>query len=173
MTVCAGPNCFNRQYPGEGGTRNGDGWLCERCSPNGQAEVESVGRGGGVGRGLGRGLGLGPPPTSDSSSSHSEAPPLVEWRLRKDAHHDLDLPASVQGVAGFFAKVYSLRLEGGDERPVPFACEWVANHLGMSRMTVWRALRILEAEGLIKKMDPLPGRGKKGVDTYLPGDGAS
>jgi hypothetical protein len=76
-------------------------------------------------------------------------------------------------VADFFAKVHSLRVGSGEHRPVPFACEWVANHLGMSRMTVWRALRILESEGVIRRMDPLPGRGKKGVDTYLPGDGAS
>jgi DNA-binding Lrp family transcriptional regulator len=41
----------------------------------------------------------------------------------------------------------------------------------MSEATVWRALRMLEEEGVLRRMAPLPGRRKKGVDTYLPGDG--
>lgn len=136
-----------------------------------------------VKRGLGRGLGLRKDnqplsaPLSSSSfhqspSFHSDddVPTKTEWLLHKDAQSGpVDLPPKVQAVADFFAKVHSLRVKSGEGRPVPFGCEWVGGHVGMSKATVWRALRILESEGVLKRMAPLPGRGKKGVDTYLPG----
>jgi DNA-binding GntR family transcriptional regulator len=84
----------------------------------------------------------------------------------------VELPEKVQAVADFFARVHTLRVKAGEHRPVPFGCAWVGQHLGISKATVWRALRILEAEGVLKKMDPLPGRDKKGIHPYLPGGGA-
>jgi hypothetical protein len=122
--------CRTRQLPGEDWTRNGDGLLCERCSPNG-----TVKGGVGGGRGLGGGLGLGTPsvPPSSSSSFHDEDPPLVEWLLREHRAgrrqpepvplpHVATLPANAQAVAVFFATVHGLRLTTSalGARPVPF-----------------------------------------------------
>ena len=85
------------------------------------------------------------------------------------------LSPKVQAVADFYALVRGLRLGSAvpDTRPVPFGCEWVGGHLGMSKVTVSRALRTLEAAGVLKRVGHLPGRDKPGVHTWLPGDGAS
>lgn len=108
----------------------------------------------------------------------------MEWLLQEhragrpnpepvSLRHASTLPSNAQAVAVFFATVHGLRLttSAPGARPVPFGCAWVGRHLGMSEATVWRALRMLEEEGVLMRMAPLPGRGKKGVDTYLPGDG--
>jgi hypothetical protein len=163
--------CRARQLPGEQWTQNGHGHLCERCSPL----VSNMKQGLGRGRGLGLGGGLPPlsAPSSSSSFHNDDVPTRVDWLLHKDDNPHVDLPPKVKAVADFFTKVHSLRVKAGEHRPVPFGCEWVGGHLGMSKTTVWRALRILESEGVIRRMDPLPGRGKKGVDTYLPGGGGA
>jgi hypothetical protein len=85
------------------------------------------------------------------------------------------LPCNAQTVAVFFATVHGLRLTmpALGARPVPFGCEWVGSHLGMSKATVWRALRMLEAAGVLKRVGSLPGRDKLGVHLYLPEDGGS
>ena len=98
---------------------------------------------------------------------------LTAWLLYRDANPGpVEVPEKVQAVLDFLIKLHTLRVKADEHRPVPFACEWVGTHLGMSKTSVWRALRILESEGLVRKMAPLPGRGKKGVHTYLPGDGS-
>jgi hypothetical protein len=79
---------------------------------------------------------------------------------------------AVRQVAGFFCKVYGLRLYAGDERWVPFACQWVADKLGIPKLTVWRALvALVEAGTLVRPPErSLPGRGgRRGTDLYLPG----
>jgi HK97 family phage portal protein len=76
-------------------------------------------------------------------------------------------PAAVR-VAEFFQVVAGLRLWAGDDRPVPFGCDWVASRLDMSAMTVWRAREALVAAGVIQHAGALPGRGKLGTDSYSP-----
>lgn len=81
-------------------------------------------------------------------------------------------PKSMRRVAEFFALVYGLRLEGGEERPAPFACGWVASKLGepeVTPMTVHRALRKLVEWGVLVRGPDMEGRGKLGAHTYLPG----
>jgi hypothetical protein len=109
----------------------------------------------------------------------------VDWLLEEHAvgrekpkpvalPNSSDLSPAAEKVARFFELVHGLRLAADwmPGEPVPFGCDWVARHLGLSSKGVWKALRILEKRGALKKMAPLPGRRKKGVDTYLPGDGS-
>jgi hypothetical protein len=105
----------------------------------------------------------------------------VEWLLRgykdrKFAPVDVELrplpksrSAAVVPVAEFFSLVRGLRLAWGDDRPVPFAAEWVGGKLGVPKLTVWRALGFLVDAGVLTRCEPLPGRGgKRGTHTYLP-----
>jgi hypothetical protein len=46
-------------------------------------------------------------------------------------------------VADFFRLVYGLRLSVDDDRPVPFAVDWVAEHTGLSPAHVGRIIRRL------------------------------
>jgi Winged helix-turn-helix DNA-binding len=83
-------------------------------------------------------------------------------------------PASLSTVARAvlddFARIRGLRLAAGDDRPVPYGKAWVAARVGWSPRSVWRALRELEAAGLIRFVEELPLRGKgNGTKTYLPG----
>jgi hypothetical protein len=83
-------------------------------------------------------------------------------------------PASLSTVARAvledFARVRGLRLAAADHRPVPYGKAWVAARIGWSPRSVWRALRELEAAGLIEFVEELPTRGKgNGTRTYLPG----
>jgi hypothetical protein len=180
--TCANPKCFAKWLPGEEWTQNGDGWLCENCSRETRTRSKTTLKMKSTSKDSDPTQQSSTSSSSSSSSSSSftpwyaevqDIPAIVEWRLHKDGHTGpVELPPKVQEVADFFAKVYSLRLKDGEDRPVPFACRWVGGYLGMSEGAVWRALRILESEGVLKRMDPLPGRGKKGVDTYLPGTGS-
>jgi hypothetical protein len=86
-----------------------------------------------------------------------ELPPLPE-----DATQDM------RRVAEFYRLVRGLRLGAGDDRPVPFACGWVAGHLGIPKITVWRALQRLAACGVLVQSDTLPGRGKRGTHVWEP-----
>jgi hypothetical protein len=65
--------------------------------------------------------------------------------------------------------VRGLRLAVGDDRAVPFATAWVGRQLDWSKIMVWRALRELVAVGVLQEPVPLPGRGKRGTHSYLPG----
>jgi hypothetical protein len=87
-----------------------------------------------------------------------ELPALPEWAT----------PA-MRDVAGFFELVRGVRIWAGDGRDVPFACGWVAEKLGRPKKTVHRALRQLEACGVLEKAGSLPGRGKRGTQLWAPG----
>jgi hypothetical protein len=130
----------------------------------------------------------GPPTTEESALPQSAVPdtsslvpsltthqeePEVEQLLRMSARGELpprdvqlrDLPDSatmpMRKVARFFQLVAGLRAAAGDERPVPFACGWVAEKTGLPKPTVHRALRQLEAAGVLKHDGTLPARGLK------------
>lgn len=119
------------------------------------------------------------PCATDERESHDE--PDVEALLRSHAEGgwtpipvSLTLPDDALEidvrVAEFFALVYGLRLSANEDRPVPFACRWVAGHLRVPYRTVHRTLAKLTREGVLLKCGALPGRGQRGTDTYLPGD---
>jgi len=79
------------------------------------------------------------------------------------------VPDVYHRVAVFFALVAGLRLEAGDDRPVPFGCEWVGRHLGgVPKLTVWRARKRLVELGVLEHVGALPGRGKRGTDLFTP-----
>jgi hypothetical protein len=75
----------------------------------------------------------------------------------------------MRDVAEFYVLVRGLRLAVGDDRAVPFATAWVGWHLDWSKITVWRALRRLVEAGVLLEPVALPGRGKRGTHSYLPG----
>jgi hypothetical protein len=108
--------------------------------------------------------------------------PEVEWLLREadagrlEGFELVDLPPlpewatpPMRRVAGFYAKVRSVRLWAGDERDVPFACRWVAAKLRLPKTAVHRALTQLEAEGVLVRTATLPGRGRRGTQLWAPG----
>lgn len=107
--------------------------------------------------------------------------PEVEWllaeydaRLVEPVRVDLPpLPDSATGpmrdVAWFYALVRGLRLWAGDDRPVPFGCEWVAGKVDLPTMTVWRAIKQLADCGVLVLAGALPGRDKRGTFLYAPG----
>jgi hypothetical protein len=108
----------------------------------------------------------------------------VDWLLEEHAvgrekpkpvtlPNSSDLSAGADRVARFFELVYGLRLDANwhEGKGVPFGCDWVAGYVGMSGMGVWKALRVLEKRRALRRVGRLPGRGKLGVDLYLPGDG--
>jgi hypothetical protein len=104
---------------------------------------------------------------------------LQEWRAGRVEPlpvrlPNADLDAKAQAVADFYAVVRGLRLPVDHlPDPVLFGCGWVAGHLGMPKMTVWRALRTLEATGVLTRAESLySGKGHQ-TDTYMPGDGAT
>jgi hypothetical protein len=77
---------------------------------------------------------------------------------------------AMRRVADFYRKVRGVRLWAGDDRPVIFSAEWVAGHLGLHPVTVWRALTALCTAGVLVHVESLPGRGgRRGPWTYLPG----
>lgn len=75
----------------------------------------------------------------------------------------------VARVAEFYALVRGLRLSMEDDRPVPFACGWVAEKIGVRKVAVWRARNRLVEAGVLVHAGTLPGRGKRGTDLFLPG----
>jgi hypothetical protein len=89
------------------------------------------------------------------------------------------VPATVSPFARVvfedFARIRGLRLWAGDDRPVPYGREWVADRLKRHESAVRRALRELEAAGLIEFVGELPARrkGQRGTKTYLPGRGVA
>lgn len=121
------------------------------------------------------------PPSSTEAPSSTE--PEVEHLLRmyrdgrlEPARVDLppvpdELPESCHRVAEFYALVRGVRLWAGDDRPVPLACGWAAEKLGLGKITVWRARRTLVAAGVLAEGDPLPARGKRATETFEPGRG--
>jgi hypothetical protein len=74
-------------------------------------------------------------------------------------------------VAGFYALVAGLRAWAGwnDETGVPLACEWTGAHLGLHRMTVWRARSALVDAGVLVKGAALDGRFGHDTHAFLPG----
>ena len=81
-----------------------------------------------------------------------------------------DLSPVARAVLADFALIRGLRLWAGDVRPVPYGRMWVAARLETPASTVRRALRELEAAGLIEFAEELPGRGgRRGTRCYLPG----
>lgn len=105
--------------------------------------------------------------------------PEVEWLLREWEAGGIPvesplvlppgLPGSARVVGEFFGLILALRLWACDERPIPFACGWVGLKVGLSDRTVWRARIALVEADVLTKLDPLPGRGKRGTDLFLPG----
>jgi hypothetical protein len=87
-----------------------------------------------------------------------ELPPLTDGATRP-----------MRDMAAFFALVHGLRLWACDERPVPFACGWVASKLGLPKQTVWRVRGALVEAGVLVHAGMLPGRGKRGTWSFLPG----
>jgi hypothetical protein len=184
MTTAVCSDCRARRLAGEEEwTQNGDGWLCGRCAPPGRNEDKGEDEGEEYVQD--HNLPTQPSSSSSSSSFHADAPALVDWLLEEYAAgrrepEPVNLPdtpplhPNVQAVADFYRLVHGLRLTSPrfHEHPeVPFGCAWVGRHLGVSDTTVWRALRILEEARVVKRVGRLPGRGKLGVHTYLPGDG--
>jgi hypothetical protein len=180
--ACA--KCFAKRLPGEEWTQNGNGWLCGRCYPS-----PEVHEGYGNGEGNGYVEDTDPLPSPPYPHPHVPAddgvPSFVDWLLEEHAvgreraqpvalPNSAGLSPAVDKVARFFELVHGLRLAANwqEGEPVPFGCDWVARHLGLSSKGVWKALRILEKRGALRTAGRLPGRGKKGVDTYLPGDGS-
>jgi hypothetical protein len=76
---------------------------------------------------------------------------------------------SMRKVADFYVLVRGVRLWAGDDRDVPFACGWVAQKVGLTKVTVWRALEQLAAAGVLVRTGALPGRGKRGTHLWTPG----
>jgi hypothetical protein len=125
-----------------------------------------------------------PSPSPCPCTTEGDEPPVVEWLLES---HQLDglrprpvelppLPAkatpTMKAVAEFYKLVRGLRLLDDDERPVPFACRWVAKHTGLSAMSVSRALRQLVSFGVLKRAGTLDRRDDllRGTCCFLPGD---
>jgi hypothetical protein len=75
----------------------------------------------------------------------------------------------MQDMAAFFALVRGLRLWACDERPLPFACGWVAAKLGLNKQTAWRVRHALVEAGVLVHGETLPGRDKRGTWSFLPG----
>lgn len=111
----------------------------------------------------------------------------VDQLLRMVAAGQLDTPNATElpplpdnatdtmrRVAEFFQLVHAVRGWAGMEPEVMFASTWVANNIGMPQPTVWRALRWLEAAGVLKAAGSLPGRnGRRGPRLYVVGEGAA
>ena len=107
--------------------------------------------------------------------------PEVEWLLTEHAAGRLEpvpvglpqLPPSrspvVPRVADFYRLVRGLRLRVDDDRPVPFACGWVADKLGVPKLTVRRARSALVEAGVLVSNGSLPGRGGRGTELFEPG----
>ena len=107
--------------------------------------------------------------------------PEVEALLRQYAAGRLALPPvelpalphnaspTMRRVAAFFVVVRGLRLYAGDDRPVPFACGWVGEKIGLPKKTAWRAVWALCEAGVLIEEGALPGRGKRGTKLYAPG----
>jgi hypothetical protein len=77
---------------------------------------------------------------------------------------------AAEAVREDFALVRGLRLWAGDDRPVPYACEWAAARLERHKTTVWRALGQLVGAGVLLQCGELPPRGGGyGTRLYLPG----
>jgi hypothetical protein len=169
-------------YAEEGGwIQTGDGWFCDSHAPLARAELPET-----------------PKPTSflsagssSSSTSTSPSPSLtpeedeeaeVEWLLRAHAADDikpelveLSLPPSatpsLETVAEFFGRVYGLRRlhPGLRDKPVLFACDWVAKHTGLSGPGVWKALNRLVVAGVLRRAGVLPPRGnRRAAHLFLP-----
>jgi hypothetical protein len=77
-------------------------------------------------------------------------------------------PPGVRCVYEFYELVYGLRSWAADDRPVPFACGWVAKKLGIPKTTAWRALKVLVGAGVLEHAGQMPARGKRGTDLYSP-----
>jgi hypothetical protein len=109
----------------------------------------------------------------------------VEWLLAEHYAGRLEpvpvplppLPPShspiVPRVRDFYTLVRGLRLRVDDDRPVPFACGWVADKLGVPKITAWRALRTLTEAGVLVSKGQLPGRGGRGTELFEPGPGGT
>lgn len=78
-------------------------------------------------------------------------------------------PQAMKVVGEFFRLYHGLRLTACDERPVPFACDWVGRKTGLPPVTAWRAIQKLIEAGVLHHAETLPGRQKLGTYCYLPG----
>lgn len=82
-----------------------------------------------------------------------------------------DATEPMRRVAAFFQLVYALRTWADMPPEAPFAGDWVAAKLRIPPVTVWRALRRLEAAGVLKGAGSLPGRnGRRGPKMYVVGE---
>lgn len=82
-----------------------------------------------------------------------------------------DATETMREVADFFALVHGVRLYAGMEPEVPFACGWVGSKIGRPKPSVHRALRQLEASGVLRCTGSLPGRRKRGTRLWARGGG--
>jgi hypothetical protein len=102
---------------------------------------------------------------------HAKAPlvsrPLVSLPPLPEGSSD-----AMRRVADLYALVRGVREWAGDDRPVPFACGWVAEKTGLPKPTVHRALRLLVDAEVLDLVGAMPGRGARGTHLYGPG-GAS
>ena len=122
------------------------------------------------------------PSNTSAESAEVEALLTAHTEGRGLAPLPVELPSLPQSrseamprVAEFFVLVYGLRLAAGDERPVPFACGWIAQKLGLEKQTAYRLRCQLVEAGVIVKAETMPGRQgsdgqiRRGTDCYLPG----
>jgi hypothetical protein len=123
---------------------------------------------------------------------------LAEWAAGRADPEPVELPPlpakaseNVRLVAALYRVLLGLRLGALDERAVPFACGWVGRKLavldplatdrakrrreppgpGLPRMTVWRILRRLEADGVLVRRGDSPGRtrNRRPMHLWAPG----
>jgi hypothetical protein len=76
---------------------------------------------------------------------------------------------AVRVIVEFFKLVDGVRRFAGMPPEVPFSCRWVAAKVDLPKSTVNRALRDLEAAGVLTRAGSLPGRGgKRGTHLWAP-----
>ena len=72
-------------------------------------------------------------------------------------------------VAEFVKRVDGVRRWARMPQEIPLSVRWVAKRLDLRKSTVHRALKDLEAAGVLRQTGSLPGRGgKRGTHTYAP-----
>jgi hypothetical protein len=119
----------------------------------------------------------------DEKAEVEELLKLYEAKELEPFHVDLpplpdDATDTMRKVAGFYRVVLGLRLgedmrsKDGEWGPadVPFACGWVGKKIGRPKPSVHRALRQLEAAGVLRRVGSLPGRpDRRGTHVWAPG----
>jgi hypothetical protein len=82
-----------------------------------------------------------------------------------------DAPPLARQVAEDFAYVFGLRLAACEDKPVPYACRWVAARLRVHYSAVNKACGYLERHGVLERHDDSTFHardGKRRANLYLP-----